>query len=109
MRDAPLRRLVAERIDILASRERIESGSGAPRERDASVVLRGVRPPARGDVFECGVSKGERGVLLGDLGDRAAVRLQANVLEPSARWLPSAWPHVLRGGVRAQVAPFAKH
>src|SRR5256885_12902477 len=87
--------LVAEGIDILSSGERIECRRRTPRERLASLVLRGVRPSAPGDVFERGVSEGERGLLVWHLGDRAAVRLQADVRETSGRRLPPALQHRL--------------
>src|SRR5256885_17175289 len=75
----PFGAFVAKRIDVLASGERIESRSRTPRKGDSSVVFGRVRPPARGDVFEGGVSEGERGLLIWHLGDRAAIRLQADV------------------------------
>src|ERR1700716_1892971 len=81
----PFGAFIAERIDVLASGERIESRRRTPRERDSSVILRRIVPLARGDVFEGGVAEGERGVLIGYLGDRAAVRLQADAWETSGR------------------------
>src|SRR2546422_2232889 len=86
----PCGAFVAERIDVLTSREGIESGSRTPRERDSPVVLGGVRPPARGDVFERGVSGGESSVLFGHLRGRAAPRLPAQILENSAPGVPPA-------------------
>src|SRR5438045_8048928 len=67
----PFGAFVAKRIDVLASGERIESRSRTPRKGDSSVVFGRVRPPTRGDVFEGGVSEGERGLLIWHLGDRA--------------------------------------
>src|SRR3989442_4031397 len=52
----PCGAFVAERIDVLTSREGIESGSRTPRERDSPVVLGGVRPPAPRGGFETGFS-----------------------------------------------------
>src|SRR5438445_11674993 len=96
----PCGTFVAERIDVLALRKCIESGGRTPRERDSFVVFGGVRPPARGDVFERGVSEGERGVLFGQLGDRAAVRLQANIRDVPPRRLPPAYQAALGRNLR---------
>src|SRR5207247_9207780 len=69
----PCGTFVAERIDVLALRKRIESGGRTPRERDSSVVFGGVRPPTGGDVFGWRVWEGARGVLFGDRRGRPAV------------------------------------
>src|SRR2546422_4832981 len=76
----PCGAFVAERIDVLTSREGIESGSRTPRERDSPVVLGGVRPPARGDGFQRGGSGGGRRGLFGHLSARAPRRPEANIL-----------------------------
>jgi hypothetical protein len=52
----PFGAFVAERIDILASSERIESGGGTPRQADSCAVFGGVGPATRGDVFNPGAS-----------------------------------------------------
>src|SRR2546427_10785490 len=84
----PCGTFVAERIDVLALRKCIESGGRTPRERDSSVVFGGVRPPARGDVFQRGGSGGERACLFGAPGGRAPVPPQAKIRGASARGLP---------------------
>src|SRR2546425_12966327 len=96
----PCGAFVAERIDVLTSREGIESGSRTPRERDSPVVLGGGRPPARGAVFERGVPGGEGSGLFGHLRDRAARRLEGHVLGISARGLPPAVPQAPASLVR---------
>src|ERR1700674_3035764 len=82
----PFGPFVAECIDILAPGERIKTRGRSARERDSALVLGRVFPRARGNVFEGGISETERGVLIGHLGDRASIRLQADVWETSGRW-----------------------
>src|SRR2546430_6025990 len=79
----PFGAFVAERIDVLSFRERVEGRGRTPRERLSCVVLRGIGPPAPGDVFERGLSEGERGLLAWHLGDRATVSLQPDIRETS--------------------------
>src|SRR5437763_14556414 len=75
----PFGALVAEGIDILSSGERIESRRRTPRQRLASLVLCGVRPPAAGDVFERVVSDGECALPVWHLREPAAVRPHTDV------------------------------
>src|SRR2546425_12378844 len=82
----PCGAFVAERIDVLTSREGIESGSRTPRERDSPVVLGGVRPPAPGDAFERGGSEGAPSVPFGHLGRCAPLRLAAHIWESAHPW-----------------------
>lgn len=74
---------VAERIDVLTLAEWIESCGRTPCKGDPPDVFGRVRPPTRGDVFEGGLAEGEGGLLVGNLGDRAAIGLEADVWETS--------------------------
>src|SRR6185503_20741017 len=78
--------LVAEGVDVGALGEgcdprRVGAGGGAP-----LVVAVGVGPARGGDVLEPRPAVVEGAVLVGDVGDRAAVGLQADV---RARRIPS--------------------
>jgi hypothetical protein len=81
---------IAQRVDVLPFGEGIESRGRTPCERDSSVVFGRVCPAARGDVFEGGISKGERGLLIRHLGDRTAIRLQADIWETTGRCVGAA-------------------
>src|SRR2546428_5079973 len=86
----PCGTFVAERIDVLALRKRIESGGGTPRERDSSVVFGGVPPPAGGGGFRRGGSGSARGGPLGPPRRRPARRPAGHISEDFARWPPPA-------------------
>src|SRR2546430_11207029 len=81
----PFGAFVAERIDVLATGKGIESRRRTPRLRHSTGVFGRVSPAARGDVLEGGISKGEGGVLLGDFGDRPAIRLESDPRTPNGR------------------------
>ena len=66
-------------VDVDAAGERLQRAqrpAGAP--RSALVVLGGVGPPRGGDELERRVAVAERRRVVGHVGDRAAVRLQAD-------------------------------
>src|SRR2546421_2621 len=86
----PFGAFVAERIDVLATGKGIESRRRTPRVRDSTGVFGRVSPAARSDVLESGVSEGERGVLLGHLGDRPAIRLESDARTTSGRSVGAA-------------------
>src|SRR5438445_12984642 len=81
----PFGAFVAERIDVLATRKGIESRRRTPCVRDSTGVFGRVSPAARSDVLEGGLSEGERGVLPGYLGDRAAIRLESDAWTTTGR------------------------
>src|SRR5882762_10987851 len=86
----PFGAFVGERIDVLAARKGIESRRRTPRVRHSTGVFGRVGPAAGGDVLEGGVSKGECGVLLRHLGDRAAIRLESDAWTTSGRSVGAA-------------------
>src|SRR5438309_12026387 len=81
----PFGAFVAERIDVLATRKGIESRRRTPRVRHSTGVFGRVSPAAGGDVLEGGISKAELGVLLEDLGDCPAIRLESDARPTSSR------------------------
>src|SRR5437660_12255658 len=81
----PFGAFVAEGIDVLATRKGIESRRRPPRVRHSTGVFGRVSPAAGGDVLEGGISKGECGVLLEDLGDRPPIRLESDARPTSSR------------------------
>ncbi len=73
--------VVAEHVDVGAAREPVQRARIATGRGHSPLVVGGTAPPRCGDELERGVATRERGLLVGHVRDRAAVRLEADIGE----------------------------